>query len=396
MKRQTPFLKHLTSFTVANTTDKQIEVNLFAPDVNGLENQNVRDDLSSIKVDYKQIQNHVARKDELITTVRFQVLNPKHDRLLFQTEGNEVINSNNIHGMALRHMDVVTKGVNGMLNINPVINSDWKEEQSILKDFNFEFTASKNCYLKIKVPAYTAYQIDFLRDSTLYLTMMRDIAPLNMDVYNALRDGFVLFNKLSDIVPISIDLESKSKQYWYIVKEKEQQIFKLLSDISQHTERNKTNSDIVMLYNAVKEARFLIKNLIEQTKKLIESDKAIIDSSKQKDDSNTKGISKYIKAAQKKLEGTKPVNYFDFENDGKSKNKSRKKKTTKTKPKYTINTNVIGKHIIKKPTKKTKPESFDPLNTKIKSRMYKNHPTSMTKAVPKKSVKKPIKKKGKK
>jgi hypothetical protein len=393
MKRQTPFLKHLTSFTVANTTDKQIEVNLFAPDVNGLENQNVRDDLSSIKVDYKQIQNHVARKDELITTVRFQVLNPKHDRLLFQTEGNEVINSNNIHGMALRHMDVVTKGVNGMLNINPVINSDWKEEPSILKDFNFEFTASKNCYLKIKVPAYTAYQIDFLRDSTLYLTMMRDIAPLNMDVYNALRDGFVLFNKLSEIVPISIDNSLPSRNVWEIVKQKEQGIFKLLSNISKHTERNKTNSNIVLLYNAVKETRFLIKQLIEQTKKLIENDKAVINSSKQKDDA--KGINKYIKAAQKKLEGTKSVNFFDFENDD-SKNKSRKKKTTKNKPKYTLSTNVIGKHIIKKPTKKTNPESFDPLNTKIKSRMYKNHPTSITKPVPKKSVKKPIKKKGKK
>ena len=149
-----------------------------------------------------------------------------------------------------------------------------------------------------------------------------------------------------------------------------------------------------MLYNAVKEARFLIKDLIEQTKKLIESDKTVINSSKQKDDG--KGISKYIKAAQKKLKGTKSVNYFDFENDSKSKNKSRKKKTTK--PKYTLNTNVIGNHIIKKgkATKKTKPESFDPLNTKIKSRMYKNHPTSMTKPVPKKSVKKPIKKKGKK
>jgi hypothetical protein len=410
MKRQALNLKHVISLTVANTTDKQIEVNLFAPDVNGLENKYVRDDLSSIKVDYKQIQNHISKNDELISTVRIQVLNPKHDRLLFQTEGNEVIDWKNIHGQALAVMNVVTKSINGSISYQPIINynQDWTEKPSILKDFNFEFIASKNTHLIIKIPPYTAYQIDLLRDSSLYLKMIRNIAPLNMDVYNALRDGFVLFNKLSEIVPISIDNSLPSINTWEIIKQKEQHIFKLLSDISEHIERNKTNSDIIMLYNTVKQARFLTNDLLEQTKKLIDNDKEIVIKRKQQKDYENQEITKYIKAAQKNMKGTKSVNFFDVENSG-TKSKSRKIKITKTKP-----------------------ESFDPLNTKIKERNYKtkatkkqpldkvfglskgknkkeslkkvfdnrgkhkNHPTKITKPIPKKSVKKPIKKKGKK
>lgn len=348
MKRQTPFLKHVTSLTIANTTDKEIRTNLFAPDVNGLENKYVRDDLSSTKVDYKQIQNHIARVDELVTTVRFQVLNPKHDRLLFQTEGNEVINANNIHGAALRSMDVIEKDINGSWINTPIINSDWHEESSIMKDFNFEFIASKNTLLRIKIPPYTAYQIDFLRDSSLYLTMIKDIAPLNIDIYNALRDGFVLFNKLSEIVPITIDNSIPSKDNWLQVKNKEQYIFKLLSDISQHIEINKVNSDIITLYNSVKEVRFLINELLNITKKLIASDKENSYLLKQKQEDSFAN-----KPLHNKNKKTKSLGKFLNEVDDVLNDYMVKKATKKAKNKTTKATNKPKTKITKKVIKKT-------------------------------------------
>ena len=329
MKKETAFLKQITSFVVANTTDKEIETSLFAPDVNGLENKFVRDDLSPFNtyIKYRQIQRHISKNDELVTMLRVIVLNPKDDRLLFQTEGNEVITPHNIHGKALNLMTFKAQSIDSRLMTVPILNTNinWDEEPTHIKNIPIEFTASNENSLEIKIPPYTAYRIDLLRDSTVYLNKMKGIFPLNNDVYNSLQYCFSIYNELNKLVPFTLE-EKENKEYWGFVKDKENQIFRTINNILKYIEKNKTKSDIVLLYNKVKHINYLINNLTEDVTLLIENDK---------------------------------------------KNDLIKKKEIK---KAEADKLSIQKNKTKSNNKKVKPEFFDPLNTKIVVRdYYKNN-----------------------
>ncbi len=237
------FIEPITSFRVVNTHAYPINISLFAPARNGVENLYIIP--NDYRVTYRQVQSDLLSNSWLVSRVRISVCDYPApvvglNQHKMKSRANDEITLSNKYGKALSVVHYDFESIHGSKSYNPLDTKRFfarRVDKKIL-DINYVSRVGKEASLTLTIPPLTAFDVSLFCNLIDYLTVRtvdrRTVSFITKDTVSYIRKG---------------ELElSKIMSYFTFDKLQMKHL-----NIQKILHRDKERSDILNIYNLAKE-----------------------------------------------------------------------------------------------------------------------------------------------